>query len=65
MRTEYDLDRNYGRVVLFRVLLLFDADDEGTIHNRLRDDPWTPMGVLTTVSIERWNVLLGDPLSGR
>ena len=48
-----------------RVLVIFDADNEATIHDRLRDDPWTPMGVLTTVSTERWNVLLGDPVSGR
>jgi uncharacterized protein YciI len=47
-----------------RVLLIFDADSESTIHARLDADPWTPMGVLDTVSVERWNVLLGD-LSGR
>jgi uncharacterized protein YciI len=47
-----------------RVLLIFDADDENSIQARLEADPWTPMGVLDTVSVERWNVLLGD-LSGR
>ena len=47
-----------------RVLLIFDADSESTIHARLQDDVWTTMGVLETVSVERWNVLLGD-LSGR
>jgi len=47
-----------------RVLLIFDADSESAINARLEDDPWTPMGMLETVSVERWTVLLGD-LSGR
>jgi uncharacterized protein YciI len=47
-----------------RVLLVFEADGESTIHACLDADPWTPMGVLETVSVERWNVLLGD-LTGR
>jgi uncharacterized protein YciI len=47
-----------------RVLLIFDADSESTIDARLDADPWTPMRVLETVSVERWNVLLGD-LRGR
>jgi uncharacterized protein YciI len=47
-----------------RVLLIFDADSEQAINARLQDDPWTPMGMLETVSLERWNVLLGA-LSGR
>ena len=46
-----------------RVLLIFDADSEATIHARLDADPWTPTGMLSTVSLERWNVLLGE-LSG-
>jgi uncharacterized protein YciI len=44
-----------------RVLLIFDADSEDAIHTRLEADPWTPTGVLTTVSTEPWNVLIGDP----
>lgn len=47
-----------------RVLLIFDADSESTIDARLDGDPWMPMGMLETVSVEPWNVLLGD-LSGR
>jgi len=43
-----------------RVLLIFDADSENTIHARLDADPWTDMGMLETVSVERWDVLLGD-----
>jgi len=48
-----------------RVLQVLDADSEETVNARLDEDPWTPMGVLTTESVEPWNVLLGDPLSGR
>jgi uncharacterized protein YciI len=47
-----------------RVLLIFDADSESAIDARLADDIWTQTGTLTTVSLERWDVLLGD-LSGR
>jgi uncharacterized protein YciI len=47
-----------------RVLLIFDADDERTIDARLAEDVWTSTGMLETVSLERWNVLLGD-LTGR
>ena len=58
-------DGHLGRVDSeHRVLLVFDADSEGAIHARLDADPWTPMEMLETVSVERWNVLLG-PLIGR
>jgi uncharacterized protein YciI len=58
-------DGHLGRVNSeHRVLLVFDADTEQAINARLQDDPWTPMGMLETVSVEPWNVLLGA-LSGR
>lgn len=47
-----------------RVLLIFDADSESAIDARLAEDIWTQTGTLSTVSLERWNVLLGD-LTGR
>ncbi len=47
-----------------RVLLIFDADSESAIDARLAGDIWTQTGTLSTVSVERWNVLLGE-LSGR
>jgi hypothetical protein len=46
------------------VLLIFDADSESAIDARLAGDIWTQTGTLSTVSLERWNVLLGE-LSGR
>jgi uncharacterized protein YciI len=47
-----------------RVLQICEADSEDAINTQLEEDPWTPMGMLTTVSIERWNVLIGE-LTGR
>ena len=47
-----------------RVLQICEADSERTINARLAEDPWTPMGILTTVSVEPWNLLIGR-ISGR
>jgi uncharacterized protein YciI len=44
-----------------RVLLIFDADGQSAIDARLAEDIWTQTGTLSTVSLERWNVLLGEP----
>jgi uncharacterized protein YciI len=38
-------------------LLVVDAPDLATVQRRLAADPW-PEEMLTTVSIQRWNVLL-------
>jgi uncharacterized protein YciI len=43
-----------------RALLIVDTDSEDTIHARLAADPWTPMQMLTTDTIDRWEILLGD-----
>jgi uncharacterized protein YciI len=42
-----------------RVLLIVDADSEAAIHRRLADDPWAAPGLLRTVSIEPWRILVG------
>jgi uncharacterized protein YciI len=47
-----------------RVLLIFDADSESAIDARLAEDIWTQTGTLSAVSLEPWNVLIGD-LSAR
>ena len=39
-------------------LHIVNADSEEAIHTRLAEDPWSPNGMLTPVSIERWTVLL-------
>jgi len=40
------------------VLHIVEAESEAAIHERLAGDPWTPNGMLSTVRIERWTVLL-------
>lgn len=41
------------------VLLVFRAGDEQEIGERLAADPWTRSGILTTVSIRRWDLRIG------
>lgn len=45
-------------------LLIIDADSQEAVHARLNADPWTPMELLTTASIDRWEILLGDIAKG-
>jgi uncharacterized protein YciI len=42
-----------------RALLVIDADSEDTVRARLAADPWIRSGMLTVVSIDRWEILLG------
>lgn len=42
-----------------RVMHVIDAPDSAAIERRMAQDPWTPMNMLKTVSIEPWTVLLG------
>jgi len=42
-----------------QVMHVVDALDTGEIELRLAQDPWTPMRLLKTVSVEPWTVLLG------
>ena len=41
------------------VLLVFRAESEDEIDARLRADPWTQSGILSTTRIIRWNLRLG------
>lgn len=40
------------------VLHVIDAPSETAIHARLAEDNWTQNGMLETVSVERWTILL-------
>jgi hypothetical protein len=40
------------------VLHIVDAPSAEAIHRRLPEDDWTPNGMPTTVSVERWSILL-------
>jgi uncharacterized protein len=44
-----------------RFLLIVRAEDEAAVHARLAADPWVPMELLRTASIELWEILLGEP----
>jgi hypothetical protein len=39
--------------------MVVDAPNPEVVMNRLSADPWVPMGLLRTVSIEPWQILLG------
>ena len=39
-------------------LLIFRADSESSIRDRLALDPWTPRSILVIQSIEEWTILL-------
>jgi uncharacterized protein YciI len=49
-----------GTPPLHRVLIIFDADSRETVQARLEEDLWTSKHLLSTVSIEPWNLLLGS-----
>ncbi len=44
-----------------KVLLIFKANSERAIRDRLAEDPWQRMGLLRITAIEPWEILLGDP----
>ena len=48
-----------------RVLHVIEAAGRSVVEARLEEDPWTQMGLLTTVTIEPWTVLLGGFARGR
>ena len=43
-----------------RFLLMVNAEDERAVEERLAQDPWTPLGLLTVATIEPWQILLGE-----
>ncbi|HEY1867839.1 MAG TPA: YciI family protein [Candidatus Cybelea sp.] len=42
-----------------RIMHVIEAPDADTVERWVAEDPWTPMGLLRTLSIEPWTVLLG------
>jgi uncharacterized protein YciI len=42
------------------VLLIFRVENAEEIEERLRADPWTRSGILSTTRILRWNLRLGE-----
>jgi uncharacterized protein YciI len=41
-----------------RFLLVVDADSERAVRERLAEDPWTALGLLTVASVTPWEILL-------
>ena len=41
-----------------KFLLIIAADSEQALEVRLADDPWTPLRLLRTAWVERWQILL-------
>ena len=41
-----------------RVLIAVSAEDESEIEARFAADPWRPMGLLVTATIDTWEILL-------
>jgi len=42
-----------------RAMLILDAPNEGILRKRLAEDPWMRDGVLRTIEIYPWEILLG------
>jgi uncharacterized protein YciI len=42
-----------------RVMHVVEAPHADAVEARMAEDPWTPMGLLRSLSIEPWTVLLG------
>ena len=47
------------------VLHIVDAESEDTVHARFADDIWTKTGMLKTVRVESWTILLDGRRQGR
>jgi uncharacterized protein YciI len=42
------------------VLLIVKGESAEAVEARLREDPWTPVEMLSTAWIRPWNVLVGE-----
>ena len=42
-----------------RIMHVVEAAGADMVERRMAEDPWTPMGLLRTLSVEPWTVLLG------
>jgi uncharacterized protein YciI len=46
---------------LYRTMVVVQAPGSDEAAARLTEDPWIRSGVLVSTSIDRWEVLVGDP----
>ena len=45
----------------YRTMVVVQAAESAEAADRLAEDPWIRSGVLVRTSIDRWEVLVGDP----
>ena len=45
----------------YRTMVVVEAAGSAEAASRLAEDPWITSGVLVKTSIDRWDVLVGDP----
>src|SRR5438067_5502863 len=41
-------------------LLIFNADDENEVREKLKDDPWSEHGILKLESVKRWQIFIDE-----
>ena len=39
-------------------LLIFNAEDENEVREKLKDDPWIEHGILKLESVKRWQIFI-------
>jgi hypothetical protein len=49
---------------IYRTMVVVEAPGSGEAAARLAEDPWIRSGVIVRTSIDRWEVLVGDPAAG-
>lgn len=42
-----------------RIMHVIEARDAQAVEQRMDEDPWTPMNLLQTISLDPWTVLIG------
>ena len=41
-------------------LLIFDAEDENEVREKLKNDPWSQHGILKLESVKRWQIFIDE-----
>jgi len=41
-------------------LLIFNAEDENEVKEKMKNDPWFEHGILTLESIKRWQIFIDE-----
>ena len=41
-------------------LLIFNAEDENEVREKLKNDPWTKHGILKLENVKRWEIFIDN-----